>query len=206
MKLKKWLVGLIVLALCFSFGMVGMADDDLEEQLNELRELTEKYKDVNVAIADGYEEDLDEDGNPNYVAHPELGGMGVHFINGAYVEDGEVDALKPEVLVYDLVDGEYELVAIEYLSVGGERPSLYGQDFDDGPFEGSFALHVWIWKDNPSGMFAPFNPNVKAVEKEEEGKELPKTATNVYNMLFAGILLLGIGVGYFLFQRRRQLF
>src|SRR5690554_526150 len=202
MKLKKWLVGLIALALCFSFGMVGMADDDLEAQLNELRELTEKYKDVNVAIADGYEEDVDEDGNPNFVANPELGGMGVHFINGAYVADGEVDALKPEVLVYEPVgDGEYELVAIEYLTVGGERPSLYGQEFDDGPFEDSFALHVWIWKEDPSGMFAPYNPNVTA---EEEGMPLPETATNVYNMLFAGSLLLVIGVGYFLFQRRKS--
>ena len=23
-----------------------------------------------------------------------------------------------------------------------------------------YALHVWLWKSNPAGLFAPFNPNV----------------------------------------------
>ena len=25
-----------------------------------------------------------------------------------------------------------------------------------------FSLHVWLYKDNPSGLFAPFNPTVSS--------------------------------------------
>jgi hypothetical protein len=43
-------------------------------------------------------------------------------------------------------------------------PSVLGQTFD-GPMPGHnpfmpwhYDLHVWLWADNPSGLFAPFNP------------------------------------------------
>lgn len=45
-------------------------------------------------------------------------------------------------------------------------PSLFGQSFD-GPMPGHnpsmpwhYDLHVWFWADNPTGMFAPFNPSL----------------------------------------------
>ncbi|PTL38265.1 hypothetical protein [Alkalicoccus saliphilus] len=69
---------------------------------------------------------------------------------------------KPEVLVYEpMKNGKLKLVAVEYLTPGGDRPSLFGQKFDDGPFPGSYALHAWVWKNNPDGMFAANNPKVK---------------------------------------------
>lgn len=43
------------------------------------------------------------------------------------------------------------------------RPPSGGQAFDVGgaPFPVLHrSLHVWLWKDNPSGLFAAFNPDV----------------------------------------------
>lgn len=45
-------------------------------------------------------------------------------------------------------------------------PTLFGQTFN-GPMAGHdpgmpwhYDLHAWIWKNNPSGMFADFNPSI----------------------------------------------
>ena len=50
------------------------------------------------------------------------------------------------------------------LDTDDDRPSLFGQAFD-GPMEGHFPdqpihndLHVWLWRTNPAGLFAQFNP------------------------------------------------
>ena len=64
------------------------------------------------------------------------------------------------------------LVGVEFFSADGvpgtddDRPSLFGQPFD-GPMPGHFPgqpdhydLHVWLWRFNPAGMFAQFNPRV----------------------------------------------
>ena len=70
--------------------------------------------------------------------------------------------------------GKLQLVAAEWFVPVSpqvkQRPRLFEQPFD-GPMEGHhplmpkalhhYDLHVWLWKDNPAGMFAPTNPNVK---------------------------------------------
>jgi hypothetical protein len=64
-----------------------------------------------------------------------------------------------------------KLVALEYLVFksdwkGSEPPKLFGQEFDfvDAgnryglpPF---YALHAWIYRNNPSGDLKPYNPKV----------------------------------------------
>jgi hypothetical protein len=52
------------------------------------------------------------------------------------------------------------------LSTDEDRPSLFGQPFD-GPMPGHnpgmpvhYDLHVWLFAKNPSGFFAPFNPEL----------------------------------------------
>jgi hypothetical protein len=37
---------------------------------------------------------------------------------------------------------------------------LFGQDFKHNDTFGIWALHAWVWKDNPSGIFADWNPRV----------------------------------------------
>ena len=57
--------------------------------------------------------------------------MGVHYVNGDLVGDGELDPAKPETLMYE----------------------MRGLDL-------FYALHVWAWRDNPHGTFVNFSPNV----------------------------------------------
>jgi hypothetical protein len=102
------------------------------------------------------------------------GAMGVHWVNGQLL-DATLDPTRPEVLVYEPgPDGELNLVAVEYVifqadwfehHAANTMPMLFGQPFMEGdhvrfqipPF---FALHAWLHKSNPSGMFASYNPNV----------------------------------------------
>lgn len=103
------------------------------------------------------------------------GAMGFHWVNGAYI-DGVADPLHPEVLVYAPDShGKLKLVALEYVIFQadwyanhpqGSMPELFGQMFmatgSPNRYEipAFFALHVWLYQSNPSGMFQNFNPNV----------------------------------------------
>jgi hypothetical protein len=102
------------------------------------------------------------------------GAMGFHYINGGNLNN-ITDPTKPAVLVYAPdKHGQLKLAALEYVifqdawfadHAAGTTPEIFGQmmmpnngqRFQIPPF---FALHVWLFKSNPSGEFAPFNPNV----------------------------------------------
>jgi hypothetical protein len=101
------------------------------------------------------------------------GAMGVHFVN--LTVGGPVpDPMRPNVLIYEPDGKKLRLVGLEWLvplaSGVKERPTLFGQPFQ-GPMEGYYPLipkefthydlHVWLFKDNPLGMFSPTNPDVK---------------------------------------------
>lgn len=136
--------------------------------LAEARAATAKYHDVDVAYADGYE------AVSSCVEAPGLGVMGVHLLNHDRVVDGILDPGAPEALLYLPTDDGLRLIGVEYfqpdadqdLATDDDRPSLFGVPFD-GPMEGHgpgepvhFDLHVWVWKHNPAGMTAPFNPSL----------------------------------------------
>ena len=102
-------------------------------------------------------------GRVPYVA----GGMGIHFLNPQLV--GPVpDPMRPAILIYEPDGDKLRLIAAEWfvpLATGvKERPSVFGQPFD-GPMEGHepllpkglhhYDLHVWLWKENPAGLFSP---------------------------------------------------
>ena len=77
-------------------------------------------------------------------------------------------------------DGSLELVGVEHLVFAAawraaghaEPPTFYGVSYDymaDDPntpvdeahmFEPHFDRHVWIYRENPNGVFAQFNPAV----------------------------------------------
>lgn len=136
--------------------------------LAQARAATAKYHDVDVAYADGYE------AVSPCVEAPGLGVMGVHLLNHDRVVDGVLDPRAPEALLYLPTDDGLQLIGVEYfqpdadqdLTTDDDRPSLFGVPFD-GPMEGHgpgepvhFDLHVWLWKHNPAGMTAPFNPSL----------------------------------------------
>jgi hypothetical protein len=102
--------------------------------------------------------------------NPRVDGTGTH-----------TDFRKPAILIYEpQADGSLELVAVENLvfraawHAGGNRalPTFQGVAYDimaDDPatavdeahmFEPHYDRHVWIYRANPNGVFAPFNPNV----------------------------------------------
>ncbi|WP_206035604.1 hypothetical protein [Roseomonas sp. HF4] len=139
---------------------------DLPPELAAVRDALAKYQDPRVAIRDGYLSTL------GCVEYP-VGGMGVHFINPALVGP-TVDPMRPQILVYEPDPrGSLRLVAAEWfvpLATGvAERPTLFGRPFD-GPMAGHeplmpaslhhYDLHVWLWKENPAGMFNATNPGV----------------------------------------------
>ena len=141
--------------------------------LDHLRDATRSYQSVKVAKSDGYGKFKDAQGIA-CIDNPPDGGMGVHFVNGDLVGDGEVLADHPEALVYDPTADGLRLVALEYIVFRKAwraehptgRPELYGQMFEPigkdnrygiPPF---FELHVWAWKHNPSGIFEDWNPRV----------------------------------------------
>jgi hypothetical protein len=138
-------------------------------QRHALERVTRAYKDLDAAEAAGYVLASE------CTALPGVGGMGFHYLNPAYAADGVIDPLKPDVLVYyPTRHGRLRLGAVEYfkadadqdLATDGDRPSLWGHEFN-GPMLGHapgmpihYDLHVWLWKANPSGMFAAWNPDV----------------------------------------------
>ena len=144
------------LACMITCGQVFASDNHV---LDGVRKANDRFKDVNVAMKDGY--------TPIPCASGLTGGaMGVHYVNGDYLKDGVIDIAKPEAIMYEpRADGSMELIAVEYIAFKGpaaldghlfnfvSAPNRYGLD----PF---YELHVWAWRDNPDGTFADMNPNV----------------------------------------------
>jgi hypothetical protein len=122
---------------------------EINRDLAAARAASAKYHRVEVALADGF---ID---TGHCVASP-AGGMGYHFVNPARL-GGYLDVREPEVLLYEKdAAGRYQLTGVEY--IGNEGDALFGRTFTPTP--AGPALHVWLWKHNPSGMFADWNPNV----------------------------------------------
>ncbi len=92
------------------------------------------------------------------------GGMGLHYVNLGLL-DTKLEITKPEALLYEPgPGGKLVLVAVEYaipadLWTSAEPPVLFGQELKVNSFN-LYALHVWAWKNNPSGVFASWNPRV----------------------------------------------
>jgi hypothetical protein len=140
-----------------------------KSEIAAVRAATAEYHDPAAAIADGF---VPTDACSE---HPELGGMGLHYVNPGRLMDPAIVATEPEVLLYEpTADGGVRLVGVEWFSVDPDqdlttddgRPTVLGQAFD-GPMEGHepgmpvhFDLHLWLWKHNPAGAFAAWNPAV----------------------------------------------
>ena len=129
----------------------GSTSAAVNQLLAEVRRATVRYHDLDAARADGYVRITGC-----------VPGMGFHFAKPTLV-DHDFDPLQPEVLVYAPRDEDkLALVAVEYLSFADERPAFAGvvpfEDFEHGA--PNFALHAWIWKGNPDGVFHHSNPTV----------------------------------------------
>ncbi len=129
----------------------------MNKELAALRRATASFHNFDKAAAAGYGTQLTgcDEQLPD-------GAQGIHYGNVALI-DGVVSLLEPEILQYEpQADGHLRLVGIEYIVplTEPEPPPLLGQDFHANTAAGVWALHVWAWRHNPSGMFASWNPKV----------------------------------------------
>lgn len=151
-----------------------------QEELTRAKAATASYHNESEALEDGFVSTFE------CVQAPGLGAMGVHYINPLRMMNTTVDASQPETLLYIKEnDGTMRLVGLEYYApvlsngipwfggpnnpppvIDNPAPVLFGQTFD-GPMPGHgpgqpwhYDLHVWAWRNNPRGLFFPFNPKL----------------------------------------------
>lgn len=131
------------------------------------------FHDISAAVAAGWSYELHDLADIACIDNA-AGGMGIHYVNGALVGDGAIDATTPEAVIYQpAADGTVKLVAVEYVVLRADwdaahasAPTLFGQQFHlvlSGNRYGLpdfYELHAWIWKSNPAGMFEDWNPRV----------------------------------------------
>ena len=168
--------------------------NNFEPTLSAVRAATQRYRDVNVALAEGYIRDpMNVCDAAEMMGKPkELGVMGIHFfrpdllgitgppnprVNG---NGTHTDFTKPAILIYEpQADESLQLVAVENLvfikaweAAGNVAPpSFQGVPYDKmvddtttaideaHMFEPHYDRHVWLYRDNPNGVFAQFNPD-----------------------------------------------
>ena len=167
-----------------------------EPTLAAIRTATERFLDVNVALAEGYIRDpANMCETADMMGRPAAdGAMGVHYFRPDLLGvtappnprvDGTstyTDFNLPAVLIYEpQADGSMQLVAVENLvfkvswAAAGNTspPTFHGRPYDsmeDDPatadideahnFMPHYDRHVWVYRENPNGVFTSFNPAV----------------------------------------------
>jgi hypothetical protein len=136
---------------------------EVDSGIMKIRAATVRFKNPEAAEAAGYKRVTD------CVEHQPAGAMGYHYQNNALL-DTTLDLEHPEVLVYEkMPDGKFQLNGVEFLVPipawkSSEPPRILGQALTKADPIGLWYLHVWTWKPSPSGLFAPWNPDVKCPE------------------------------------------
>lgn len=218
-------------AIILASGACGTTEQD--PTLAQVKAAAERYRDVGVAIAEGYTTD-NKCVTAEMLGYPaSRGAMGLHYVRrdllglpdapkgrvagtGTYTDFG-----KPAMLVYEpQADGSLELVAVENLvfkaaweSAGNRQPpSFRGTPYlllEDDPsttldeahnYEPHYELHAWVFRDNPLGTFAAFNPDVTcrhhkapAAHRSAQPKAVaPITAGEARALIRSGALVIDV--------------
>lgn len=137
--------------------------DEVQAQLDALQLSVMPFFNYDVAVNAGWDTILGE-----CVESP-MGGMGYHVHNMDQLLNGYLTLLRPEVLLYaPMEDGSMEFQGVEYiipaeLWESEEPPQFLGRQLHFNPNvgpHGIWALHVWVGKENPNGVFEDWNPDV----------------------------------------------
>jgi hypothetical protein len=154
-----------------------------EEQDNKLaqivRNATAQYQDVSKA----------KDFTPvlGCVSGSDHGAMGIHYVNlnllsgATLLSNGQLDPTRPQALIYEPQEnGQLKLVGVEFIILADALPANAAPQVEghlmtyvDGPTTlrpkapanrygqpAFFELHVWAWRDNPTGPFVDWNDHV----------------------------------------------
>ena len=147
---------------------------DNEIALAALRQVTARLHTLDAAKQAGYDAQI----TPCW-AHHSAGAMGYHYGKLALL-DANVDLLEPEVVMYEpQAGGNMRLVGMEYivplaawqaaghdLNNANDVPELLGHRYTRHSFLPIFKLHIWLWRDNPTGVFADWNPKVSCANAD----------------------------------------
>ncbi|MEO5825993.1 MAG: hypothetical protein ABIR59_08910 [Gemmatimonadales bacterium] len=137
----------------------GKADE--AKALADLRQATEKFHDFAAAEAAGWSTQI-----TGCVSNSGVGAMGFHYGNVSLI-NGTVRPDAPQLLLYEpQKNGNMRLVGVEYIipysfvSRDSPAPVLFGQEFSQVDAFGLWGLHVWVWRENPAGMYEAWNAKV----------------------------------------------
>jgi hypothetical protein len=169
------IIAAVTAVLTVASATLATAADDkaATEAAARLRGATEPFYDLSTAQAAGYQILADAKGI-TCIDMPDMGAMGVHYVRGDLVGDGDIDPLRPEAVIYEpQPDGFMQFVGVEYVVLKSDWeakhsgvPALFGQQFNliqEGnryglpPF---YELHAWVWQHNSMGTFKDWNPQV----------------------------------------------
>jgi len=159
--MRKWLTRLAIVGVGMTLLTIPEAqasNGDDERAVAGVRQATDKFHDLGQAGAAQYSPLLD------CFDLPGVGGMGQHYADTSRF-DATIEANRPEALVYEVDQNRLQLVAVEYIVpwsswVSSDPPRLFDHDFTSVTSLQIWALHAWIWRPNPLGMFANYNPRV----------------------------------------------
>jgi hypothetical protein len=157
------IAGTAVTVVALGVAMSANAQNDV---LKAVHNVTARFQSLSQAEKAGYV--------PFYVCaeQPGVGTMGQHYVNFDLVGDPAIDPLRPEALVYEpQANGGYKLVALEWVRVGpvtNPAPTVLGLEllhvgsgnrYGIEP-DGFYERHYWLYRSNPAGAFADWNPTV----------------------------------------------
>jgi len=175
-----WPVLLAAQSMNMSMNMSSTAPTPAQQaQLDSARTLLAKYADPFAAMRDGYFSTVAcveyPQGGALGEEHFVPGGMGVHFLNAGLIGQ-QPNPAHPQVLIYEWDHDTLKLAAAEwFVPAQGVTtpPQIFGQTLK-GPMHGHapimphefahFDLHVWLWKNNPAGIFSSTNPDMHCAD------------------------------------------
>jgi hypothetical protein len=160
-----------VLALAMIPAVTAAAAGPRHDALEPVIQATRMFHRVGEAVKANYAQFTDVNGVTCIDGPPGEGNMGIHYVNGTLVGDGKIDARHPEAVLYEQTNTGLQLTAVEYIVLASDwkspqPPALFGHSFmlitapNRYGLPDFYALHVWLWKDNPNGRFFPWNPQV----------------------------------------------
>ena len=161
--------------------------------VEKVRAATRRYKNIEVAIAEGW-----VPATP-CVSGPNSGAMGVHYVLPERVGDAVLSADVPEALIYEpLRGGGLQLVGVEFIVIAevwnsanptaqatldGHLLNLVGEP-NRYRLPAFYELHVWAWERNPDGNFSDWNTLVtcqtgrRSIEAPDAGLDRLHSARN----------------------------
>jgi hypothetical protein len=133
---------------------------DTDGAIAALQRVTARYHRLSAALADDF-----------VLLHPceargDEGPVGSVYVHLGRLMDGVIDPESPDALIYEPgSDGTFKLVGVEFaipklLWTAPQPPSFLGATFQSEDEFGVYALHAWVWRNNPKGLFAETNPRV----------------------------------------------